>query len=209
MSLSRARGPGGFRWNDKLGRYIAPNGRIVSQDDVRHAIDAAIAKADMRARALGTAFANGDITAGVFFRDMRRVVKQTHLYSAAAARGGWAQLDASDYGRVGAQVRKEFGHLNNFARDVASGKRPINGRIPFDAELYAEASRGTYDRVQVADMRRRGMREEKNVLHRAEHCDGPRSCIGERDRGWVPIGALIPLGDRKCGRRCKCTKRFR
>lgn len=209
MPLARTRTVGGYRWNDTLGRYIAPNGRIVSQDDIRRALDTAIAKSEQRARALGTAFQNGDITANEFFRDMRRTVKETHLYNAAAAKGGWAQLTDADYGRVGQRVRVEYGYLNDFARDVASGARPINGRISADAGLYAEASRGTYDRVQVADMRERGMREEANVLHPAEHCEGTGSCVGETARGYVPIGKLIPIGDRLCGRRCKCTKRFR
>jgi hypothetical protein len=49
------------------------------------------------------------------------------------------------------------------------------------------------------------MTREWNVLHPADHCEGVGSCIEQTARGKVPIGSLIPVGDRRCLRRCHCT----
>jgi predicted ABC-type ATPase len=43
---------------------------------------------------------------------------------------------------------------------------------------------------------------EKSVLHPAEHC---QQCITESDAGFRPIGEMVPIGSRTCGRNCRCT----
>ena len=207
--MARPRQPGGFTWDPGIARYRGPNGKIVGQDKVRLALDTAIRNAEREAVSLGARMAEGSITGQAFYRDMRQLVKNVHLFSAAAAKGGWAQMTQADFGRVGAQLRSEYAYLDGFAGEIDAGIQPLNGNIGRRAGDYIHAGRGTYDRTQIAAMREAGMTEEKNVLHPAEHCEGPNSCIEQRDRGWVPLGELVPIGDRRCRRRCKCTKRFR
>jgi hypothetical protein len=72
--------------------------------------------------------------------------------------------------------------------------------------LYAEAGRGTYYVFTTKEMRAAGKTEEENQLHPAEHC---QSCLDEAARGWVPIGTLIPIGQRDCLGRCRCTISYR
>jgi hypothetical protein len=201
MPPRRKRVQTGFRWNDALGRYIAPNGKIVSKNDVRLAIDVAIDNAERRMTKLAVDLRNGDITGAAFYRDMRRSVKQVHLYNAAAAKGGWAQLTPSDFGRVGQRVRYHYAHLNQLAADIAAGL-PLDGRFENRVGMYAQAGRSTYHRTERADMIDRGFTLERNVLHKAEHCDG---CLIETSRGWVPLGELVIVGERDCLTRCKCT----
>lgn len=204
MALSRKRRssrPGGFTYDTSIQRYRAPNGKLVSATDVRTALDEAIAKSELRARALGAAMADGEISATAFYREMRTIVKSVHLYSAASAVGGWAQMTQSDYGRVGQIVRGQYAYLNNFAAQIAGGL-PMNGAIEQRAGMYAQAGRMTHEDIRRELERGRGRTHERNILHPADHCG---DCVAMRDRGRVPIGTLIPLGKRQCKTKCRCT----
>ena len=206
MTLSRSRSsssnrPGGFTWDARISRYRGPNGKLVSPIKVREALDEAIRKTDDRARALGTSLIDGEISATAFYREMRSLVKSVHLYSAASAKGGWAQMTQADYGRVGQIVRKQYQYLNGFAAEIAGGL-PMNGMIPNRAAMYAQAGRATHEDTRRELERANGKTHERNILHPADHCS---DCVAMRDLGRVPIGTLIPIGKRICRTQCHCT----
>lgn len=138
---------------------------------------------------------------------MRRVVKQTHLYGASAAKGGWAQMAPADYGRAGREIRDQYAYLRNFAREIASGKQAMDGTLGWRAQLYAQSGRSTYHAIEQVEMRAAGMKEERNrMTPGAKHCDG---CRSESSRGWVPIGTLVRVGHRKCNHNDKCWLEYR
>lgn len=191
-----------YRWSPKTGRYVYTNGRFVRKADVRAAIDVALEKESARALLLSQKLRNGMISLNAWRAEMREMIKNVHIYDAAIARGGFAQLGAADYGRIGQIVRGEYGWLEGFAREIASGKQGLDGRFTERAKQYAQAGRKTYHQTERAVMREAGYRFEFNQLHPADHCAG---CLGETARGRVPIGSLIPIGDRICRRKCRCS----
>lgn len=194
-----------YRWDPRVGQYINSAGRFVSRSQVRAVIDKILDQEARNARDLALGLRNGDISLEAWRASMRDVIKNVHLMDAAAAKGGWAQLTADDFGRVGAIVKKEYMFLENFSRGIASGRIPLDGRVVVRAQMYAQAGRDTYHQVQRATMTKAGFRFERNVLHAADHCGG---CLGETARGIVKIGQLIPIGRRDCLRNCRCTLDF-
>lgn len=203
-----------YRWNAKSARYLDARGRFVSRAAVREEIDHALGSARQRMAGISESLRTGAIGLDDWYAEMRRAVKQVHLYSAAAAKGGWAQLTQADFGRVGSLVREQYRFLNRFAQQIVgtgdatgdAGGLPLDGRFLRRVSLYAEAGRATYHKTERAEMEVRQMDEERSVLNPADHCD---ECIQEAEKDWVPIGTLIPIGERTCQTGCRCTIEYR
>ena len=201
-----------YRWNDRAARYIGGDGRIVSQRAVRAELDAALDAASRRAVALGEQLRAGDLSLRAWRSEMRVLVRNVHLYSAAAARGGWAQMTQAAYGQVGGLVRFHYERLERLALQISHGL-PLDGAFFHRVGLYVQAGRTTYDLAEFQVMDVRGFNEERNVLSGSvgaeRHCEGARSCKEQSRRGWVKLGALIPIGQRLCLGNCRCRKRYR
>lgn len=197
--------PSRYRWSERANRYIDANGRFVSRAFVRAEIDLALEAAQLRLAALAESLRVGGISLDAWIIEMRRAIKQVHLYSAAAARGGWAQMSQADYGRVGTLVREQYGYLENFANEIVDGLI-LDGRFLRRVALYGSAGRRTFHRVEQLEMQLRAMDEERSVLNPADHCE---ECIAEAAKGWVPLGTVIPIGERTCLTNCKCDMDYR
>jgi hypothetical protein len=194
-----------FRWNAAAAQYVRANGRFVPRSDVRRAIDAALLAEEKRARSLAEDLRNGRITLDAWRTEMRDLIKTVQTYGAAAAKGGWAQLTQSDYGRIGQIVRSEYGFLEQFAQGIASGRVSL-ASVQARAVQYALAGRDTYHQTERIAARDAGLTQERNILHPADHCD---QCVAQTARKWVSIGQLIPIGRRTCRRYCRCSLAFR
>lgn len=191
-----------FTWDPRSGQYKDARGRFVARRAVRSELDRVLDRELKNARELARGLQRGDISLEAWRLSMRDTIKSVHLVSAAAAKGGWAQLGADDYGRLGGIVKKEYQFLERFAQGMANGTIPLDGRLPQRAMMYVEAGRKTYHQVERATMAKAGFRWEQNMLHPADHCGG---CLGETARGRVKIGRLVAIGQRQCLSRCRCT----
>ena len=128
------------------------------------------------------------------------------LVAGAFAAGGWARLDVVR-GDIEAHLASELGYLDTFADDVAAGRVVRDGRFVRRAMLYGAAGWGFYMALRGREARRRGYGEESNILDPgAEHC---QECVGETDKGWRPLGELIPIGSRQCRSGCRCRMEYR
>lgn len=195
-----------YTYDLRLGRYRDPQGRFLSSAEVRHELDLTLKSIEADVRGLADAYRSKDIPAGVFEAEMRQHIKDVHLVSTALARGGWSQLDAVSYGRVGGVVAREYGYLDRFLRDVRSGAQPTDGLFLGRAAMYVQAGRATYHTVEQQVEQEHGKAQYRNVLADAEHCV---DCETETARGWVALGTLLPIGGRACLRNCKCHFEYR
>jgi hypothetical protein len=180
----------------------------VARADIRVALDYALDRAQQRLLVLGEQLRAGEITL-TRWRDLTMArLKEIHLYSASAARGGWDRMSPADYGRVGARLRDQYRFLNRFADQIASGVQPLDGRFVNRVKLYAQSGRPTYHRMDFEVQRDLGMGERLNVLHPAEHCG---DCLAMTALGWVALDdtRYIPIGDRECVSNDHCTEEFR
>lgn len=195
-----------LRWNEAAKRYIGPNGRFVPTKQVRGQLDKFIKGAVQSMDDISRALVNGEIGLGAWQTEMMVLTKDVNLAGGALQRGGWYQMRPEDFGRVGQKVRGEYGFLDGFAGDIASGKQKLDGTLPSRSRLYGEQARATYYDFSTAEARADGFDEERSRLQPAESCE---QCIGEDRKSWVPIGNLIPIGDRTCLSNCRCTMEYR
>jgi hypothetical protein len=196
----------GYRYNAKAYSYIDPQGRFLSRKEVRDTLDNALANNGKVMRELSQQLRDGRISLADWQTGIAREIKNVHLYSAAAAKGGWAQMTQADYTRVGTRVETQYRYLKGFAEDIASGKQPLNGRMLLRASMYSEAGRNTFHYVERQEMEIRGMTEERSILHANDSCDG---CLEAAEEGWVPLGDMVEIGARDCLTRCQCTIDYR
>ncbi len=180
-------------------------GKYIPQTRVTAALKRVETKSRDNIRGLSEGLQQGTIALPDWRAGMLREIKQVHLVNAAVAKGGWAQMTPTDFGRVGGKVGRQYKYLNNFAAEIQSGKQSVNG-IPFRADLYGKAGHTTYEATQQQTAQDAGKSEEKNVLGQADHC---QDCLDETGKGFVPIGTLIPIGERICTIACRCHLVYR
>lgn len=196
-----------YGWNATAGRYVdLATGRFIPFTEVRGALEFNITSAQGEMSRITQLLIDGNLSIDDWQTAMMEQIKLVHTSSAAAARGGWAQMTASDWGFVGRQIRTQYEFLRNFVQEIQSGTQLLNGRALVRAMMYGDAARGTFE-----DMRRRmeellfGMEEEMRVLGVADHCE---DCLSSANR-WAPIGTLPRIGDSRCRTNCHCRFRFR
>lgn len=196
-----------FTWHPGSQRYRnTATGRWVSRQQVRQALDITLDRSRNEVARLSRELVAGRINLADWQRATAREIKSMHMASAALAKGGWAQMTPQDTGRVGRILRDEYAYLANFAQQVKSGQQRLDGSLVARANLYAQAPRGTYHAVEERGMMEQGKTECRNVLGPADHCEG---CLTETAKGWVPIGAITPIGQRLCLSNCRCRLAFR
>lgn len=193
-----------YRWDPATGRYRRPDGRFVTRAQIRAALDVAIRREAVEMREQLAALRRGTLSLDGWVLTMRQSVKMVHLWAAAAAKGGWAQLTQEDYGAVGQRLRFHYGRLQRFAGEIALGL-PLDGRVEVRVSMYVEAARASYHDIERRVAIHAGLTEERNIPNPvAEHC---ADCVSLT--GWHPIGTLPPIGTRTCLVRCKCRMDYR
>lgn len=195
-----------YYWNEKLRRYQdVDTGRIVSNQQVRAALDAVILSAKQESRMLANDLLNGKLAIKDWQDRMAYLLKTQTLASYALAKGGWGQMTPADFGRAGAELKKQYAYLQRFALDIQNGKISFDGRILTRADLYTERARGTFEDVRREMARQAGFDRERRVLGIADHCP---DCLDAAARGWQEIGTLPAIGDSVCRQHCHCRFEF-
>ena len=195
------------RLNNGAGAYRGANGRIISQAQVREALDGFVDNSLNVSRDLSMLLREQQISLADWQLQMRAHIKDVHLVAAVAERGGWDNMTQADFGRVGQRIQVQYAYLDNFAQQIADGTQPLDGRFLVRSQMYTDASVATFDRFQVNAFNAAGFDEERSILEPgARHCS---ECESEAARGWQPIGTIKPIGERICLTRCRCTKEFR
>jgi hypothetical protein len=194
-----------FTFDDDALRYrSAATGRFVSDRAVKQAINTLIDRAQREMSVLAALVANGTLDVGQFQDRFAAELKNLHLATAAAGKGGWDRMKAADFGRVGAELRFQYERLELFVRHIEAGDlspRQITAR----ADLYIAAANGTFEKTRRADATE-VKTQERNILGVGEHCG---DCLAMTRLGWVEVGALIPIGERICRGNCLCSYEFR
>lgn len=197
---------GPYTWDPTVGRYRDFRGRYVAESAIRQALDAEIRQLDREVAVIVQQLREGVLTVDEFEQLLRSIVKDANLLGAAVAVGGWDQLGAADFGRVGRRLRDEYRFLSDFAEAIARQVQPLDGTLLMRAQMYVRGARTLFEAVRKGQQQDVGMDEERSILHPADHCD---DCLNEAAAGWQPIGTLIPIGERQCLANCRCTMIYR
>lgn len=198
----------GYGWSDSSARFRdLRTGKFVPEATVRAEIDRFLDAASARADVATDALRAGQITLAEWQTTMAAEVKVTHLATSMIANGGKAQMTQSAYGQVGATVREQYGYLQHFAEEIASGKQKLDGTLRRRARLYTQAARTTFEGIKRRVNQIRGYVEHRSIRHAKDSCT---ECIALEQQGWTPITEPIPLpGQRLCRQNCKCQIAYR
>jgi hypothetical protein len=195
-----------YIWDEKTRTFRLPDGTQLTPMNVRAFVDIAVEAAKSEARSIAARFAAGEISIPDFELAMRALIKNEHLALAMIAEGGRDQMTLSDFGKVGAILRDQYGYLANFARQLERDEITLGDGFLARAESYAAFGTTVYERFVMDGMIEAGMTEVMNLLGAAErHCDECEELSDE----WMPIDDMPPIGSRECGGRDCCSLIFR
>ena len=198
----------GYGWNEAAHQYYdLTSGQFVSRETIANGLQDVMDAAAANMNTLSQKLMDGSISLSDWQTGMMDAIKQSHVASAALANGGWAQMTFSDWGATGQLIREQYDYLRNFAKEIADGTQPLDGRLLVRSDLYADAANGTYWEMDKRDHLQSGYDEGRRVLEAgADHCD---DCLEYASEGWMPIDEIPEIGNSQCLTRCRCEIEYR
>lgn len=201
-----------FEWSETAGRYRdLSTGRFVSERVITARMERVTAAASDAMEEITGRLLDDQITLPEWRSAMQREISDVNRICAAVSKG-WQRMTPSDWGFAGSWIKKQYRWLDKFARELASGKQPMNRTAITRARMYGQAGRGLYQEMRRRGEKKRGKTEEMRVLGPNEnHCESTETIDGciELAGRWAPIGTLPPIGESPCYTNCKCQFRFR
>jgi hypothetical protein len=140
--------------------------------------------------------------------EMRQLIKSTHGATGAIGAGGWKNLTLSQWGKIGATVRSEYGYLAEWGREIQvaydKGDAVDYNALKNYMRMYIRRANGTFENLlHLLETDSAETTEERRLLTiGAKHC---HSCNVYFLMGWVPKGTLPFIGeDCECKSQCLC-----
>jgi len=151
--------------------------------------------------------AEGTITIAEWQGSMAAMIKEQHIISAIAGKGGRSMMTATDWGRTGGRLRFQYERLDKFAHEIMSGYFSPE-YVAARSKMYINSTRTAYwDALTQAHKDSGEYTEEKRILGYAEHC---ADCVYFADMGWQPLGSMPEPGSESvCMTNCQCGKIYR
>jgi len=135
---------------------------------------------------ISTNLYNGRITLGMWEEDMRTRLRMYVGGCAVIGKGGNVDdMRPSDWGKVGAQLKKQYHWLHSFAQDVYDNRETVSLRaIQARAHLYAEAGHIMATEIQAGYFAPHVRRDPISVLPWIPG-DGSTQCLNRCGCQWV------------------------
>lgn len=200
-----------YAWDERTLRFRDQlSGRYVQHRKIFTQFNRVVIVSDRRINRLVEQYRGREITLSAFKSGMREEIKSLHIAQALITNGGLDRMTPKLWGEVGAHLRKEYAHLNDFITQVARGKiKRESGRLKQRARSYTANAREQFWKTTT---RRFLEREDLIVTARrhlgpvgTEHCRGCDALKGK----WFPLAELPPIGSQPCLWFCKCYIEFR
>ena len=198
----------GFEWVESLHNYRSiETGRIVSRATVTNGLEAMMDASAVNMNTLTQSLIDGNISLASWQSSMMTEIKNAHVASAALSQGGWAQMTPAQWGETGQLIRQQYDYLRDYAKAIADGTQPLDGRALVRSDLYADAANGTYWEIDKRSMIADGYDEGRRILEPgADHCEDCEDYFWD---GWMPIEDIPEIGNSQCLTRCRCTIEYR
>jgi hypothetical protein len=142
----------------------------------------------------------GSLRLAGWFRSMRDALVPGYFAGALAVLDD-PDPPPADVAAIVAEANRQVGYLGRFRGEIAAAAHILGPATLARAAMYGDAPWSVAMNVQRAEKIRDGLRSEKNQLGISDHCP---DCIDQSLAGLVPIGTLIPPGERQCLTRCRC-----
>jgi hypothetical protein len=197
-----------WKWNEAAGRYYnTETGRFLTRTRALEFVEASIDASGNATDLLASYVSDGLVSPADWHQLMKREIKDEYLRQGVLGKGGRAQMTQADWGSIGGQLKEQYGWLDKFAEQVATGDLS-EATIRARSRMYIKSAREAYERAQATVAKGLGYDEEIWVLGIAEHCD---DCVAFSEEGWQPIGYYpVPgQGQTQCLTNCACHKEYR
>lgn len=125
--------------------FISENGRRLSEGDLNEVRDQYLDSMSELVAAYSSNLDGGSWTMPQYEEAMRKRLKDAHIAEYVLGRGGISQMTPSDYGRIGATLKKEYGYLRSFLDDIAAGKETA-GQANNRARNFLGGARQSFSR---------------------------------------------------------------
>lgn len=196
-----------FSWDRNVGRFRNNRtGRFVAEQTIRNQVDTIIAKEERRLRGLTVKFAIEEVSFSDWQLEIMQSIKSSHIASYVAGKGGYTHMTQSDWGIVGSIIKEDYKIIRSISEQIDTGGiDPKTGRLQDSIRRLSRKSRSSYYKGRQSWAKTNGFLFEESVLGVADHC---MECVDMANKGRVPIGTLIPVGERICRSNCRCKILF-
>jgi hypothetical protein len=187
--------------------FRGDKGRYISNAEVLRLVDTEVARQEARLKGHARLLINGRIDIPEFQQRMASDMKLSSIRMAALGAGGVEGLGNRHYGKVGAELKKQYKFLAGFGEALSGGL--TEKQVLQRAGQYGRQSAIAFHASQQITKESEGFTEGKRSLDdRAQHC---KHCPDYSTNGqWVPIDQIVPTGSNcDCGGKCRCKVVFR
>lgn len=127
----------------------------------------------------------GRITLGMWEEDMRTRMREYMYGAAAIGKGSPEALTRSDIGKLGAELKKQYRWIHNFAKDIYEKRDVITVRaIQARSHLYADAGNKMATEIQAGYFAPNTRRDPSIILPWIPR-DGSTVCLNRCGCKWV------------------------
>ena len=190
---------------DEEAKRFVQNGRTVTSNTLRAEIDKLTAHVAREAERIGRRYSDKRIGIAQFEREMRDLLKSGHVIAASVGRGGRSRMDQSDWGKVGARLKKEYGYLQKMSDKLARGTL-AKAVTPNRAKRYANSVVMSYHETRHKE--KTPSRTEIKVRLIQNSKEGCEECTADAAIGWMNVEDMGEIGTRICGNFCLCELEF-
>jgi hypothetical protein len=199
-----------MKWDPIKRRYVDSNGRVLSESEVRAAVDEYVQSVQDGIDSKVAEYAAGTITVAALFAWLDEELTAMHGAAGSIAYGGLDQMGEREWRRIEDKLTEEMLYLHNFKQDVQSGaiagEEVSPAGISARARMYADAGYSQYAgqvKAREADAGAVGVR--RVCLEDEASC---QECVDLASEDYVPLSEITDIGDATCLSNCRCYMEF-
>lgn len=190
-----------FTFDTSTRTYYDDAGRKVSDADMRALVAETIDGYRAALRDIAQGFVDGDKNVAALMTEAQQEIKDLYTALALVGYGGKGNMNASEFGVLGANIKEQLGFLNNLGLQLFNEEIPVNGSIVGRLGMYADDGFSMWQNF-ILD------REEKAGVERVVYiasddgatCEGCADAAGEYDIADCPQPGSVG----ECLSNCRC-----
>jgi len=147
-----------------------------------------------------------------WYNGVTRLMKYSYRAVIDVARGSVTPMTVQEEREFLRIIDEEVGKFNLYAKQIAAGDIPLDGRIMNAACSLGKRLNRIFENWKLWDARQSGFIEARRRLSHAEHCRNSETrygCVELARQGWKPIWDITPIGDATCWDGCLCELEYR
>jgi len=152
------------------------------------------------------------ISAQDWYTGTARLMKYSFRAVVDIARGSSQSMTVEQQREFSRIYEEELSKFNVYARNVARGSLPVDGRILNAVCSLGKRLNRIFENWRLLEARQNGYVRARRRLTHAEHCrdtEQRHGCVELARRGWQSINVITPIGGATCWDGCLCEMEYR